>query len=299
MTLFESLKRSASQLSEGLRKVFNKKPRLSDESLEELEDLLLMADLGPTLSETLIAKLRASDSALTVENVKEVLAGCLYEILRPVERELRIESSYCPHVILVVGVNGNGKTTTIGKLAYFLKKQGYSVVLGACDTFRAAAIEQLRVWGDRVGCGVVANVSAKDPSSVAYDALTLARRDRKDVLLIDTAGRLHNKKDLMKEVEKIQRVLRKQDPNAPHTVILILDSTTGQNAYAQVQAFQESLGISGLIVTKLDGTARGGVLVGLAERFGLPVYGIGIGEREEDFDVFSAEGFSRSLVGLE
>ena len=201
-------------------------------------------------------------------------------------------------MILVVGVNGTGKTTTIGKLAQQLREQGKSVMLAAGDTFRAAAIDQLKLWGERTGASVVAQDTGTDPAAVAFDALERARAEQTDVLLIDTAGRLHNKADLMAELEKVIRVLRKIDPDVPHEVLLVLDATTGQNAHAQVETFKELVAVSGLIVTKLDGSARGGVIVGLADRFGLPIYAIGVGEGADDLRPFAAQDFADSLLGL-
>ncbi|MGH6864910.1 MAG: signal recognition particle-docking protein FtsY, partial [Methyloceanibacter sp.] len=202
-----------------------------------------------------------------------------------------------PHVILVVGVNGTGKTTTIGKMAHQFSRSGASVMLAAADTFRAAAIDQLKIWGERVGAEVVAKEVGADPAGVAYEALMRARAERKDVLLVDTAGRLQNKSDLMAELAKIVRVLMKLDADAPHSVVLILDATTGQNAINQVQTFQEIAGVTSLVVTKLDGTARGGILVAIAERFGLPINAIGIGEGLEDFEPFEAHDFARAIAG--
>ncbi len=218
-------------------------------------------------------------------------------MLEPVAQAFTLEASAKPHVILVVGVNGTGKTTTIGKLAHQFDNDGKRVMLAAADTFRAAAIDQLKIWGGRVGAEVVAKDVGADPAGVAYEALERAKAEGADVLLIDTAGRLQNKGDLMDELAKIVRVLKKLDANAPHSVVLVLDATTGQNAINQVQIFQEIAGVTNLVVTKLDGTARGGILVAIAERFGLPINAIGIGEGIEDFEPFDAHDFARAIAG--
>jgi fused signal recognition particle receptor len=210
-----------------------------------------------------------------------------------------VSAEHQPHVIVMVGVNGNGKTTTIGKIAKQLKNDGKSVMLAACDTFRAAAVEQLKVWAERTNCPIVTGKEQADPASVAYSALEQAKTDGHDVLLIDTAGRLQNKANLMEELVKIIRVLKKLDETVPHQILLVLDATTGQNAFKQVQIFKEMVNISGLIVTKLDGTAKGGVVVGLADKFRLPIYAIGVGESVEDLHAFDAQSFARNLVGIE
>jgi len=209
-----------------------------------------------------------------------------------------VDPIHKPHVVLVVGVNGTGKTTTVGKLAHVLRQQGRSTLIAAGDTFRAAAIEQLQVWGERSGAEVIAREPGADAAGLAYDALERARSEHAEVLLIDTAGRLHNKSDLMAELAKIVRVISKVDPSAPHSVLLVLDATTGQNALRQVEVFQEICNVTGIVMTKLDGTARGGVLVAVAERFGLPIHAIGVGEGVEDLRSFEAESFAQALVGL-
>ena len=220
------------------------------------------------------------------------------KILIPVAKPLEIWGFPRPHVILVIGVNGSGKTTTIGKLGHWLKEQDYGVLLAAGDTFRAAAIEQLKIWGERSGVPVIARESGADPAGLAFDALARARAEGTDLLLIDTAGRLHNKADLMAELSKIVRVLRKLDPEAPEECLLVLDATVGQNAHQQVETFRALTNVSGLVLTKLDGTAKGGVVVALAERFGLPVRAIGVGEGVDDLRPFEATAFARSLLGL-
>jgi len=237
------------------------------------------------------------DKGLTADDVRHVLATEVARVLEPVALPLTLDPAAKPHVILVVGVNGTGKTTTIGKLAHQFEREGRSVMLAAADTFRAAAIDQLKVWGGRVGAEVVAKDVGADPAGVAYEALEQAKREGTDVLLIDTAGRLQNKGDLMAELAKIVRVLKKVDETAPHSVMLVLDATTGQNAISQVQTFQEIAGVTNLVVTKLDGTARGGILVAIAERFGLPINAIGIGEGIEDFEPFDAHDFARAIAG--
>jgi fused signal recognition particle receptor len=293
------LGRSQARLAQGISGVFAR-GRLDAATLGEIEDLLISADLGPAAAADLTALLekRRFGPEATETDVREELARGIAAILAPVARTLAIDRTRKPHVILVVGVNGSGKTTTIGKLARNFRDQGLSVVLGACDTFRAAAIEQLRIWGERTGCEVVAGAERQDPAALAFEALDRARESGADVLMIDTAGRLQNKSDLMAELAKVVRVLKKRDESAPHDVLLVLDATTGQNAHAQVQVFREMTNVTGLVVTKLDGTARGGVLVALAERFGIPVYAIGVGEGADDLRPFDADEFARALLGL-
>jgi fused signal recognition particle receptor len=227
------------------------------------------------------------------------LANEVTKMLEPVAKPLSTDGGNCPHVILVTGVNGSGKTTTIGKLAKQLKEGGKSVMLAAGDTFRAAAIEQLTIWGERTGCSVVASEQGADAASLAFEAIERARAENIDVLLIDTAGRLQNRDDLMQQLQKLVRVISKQDDTAPHDTLLVLDATTGQNAHSQVESFQSMGKVTGLVVTKLDGSARGGVLVALADKFALPVYAIGVGEGEDDLRPFEAAAFARSLVGLD
>ena len=230
--------------------------------------------------------------------MKRVLAGEVAEVLRPVEVPFVFDETRRPFVILVVGANGSGKTTTIGKLGAIARREGFSVMLAACDTFRAAAIEQLSIWGDRIGAKVLSRPPGADAAGLAFDALNAARDDGTDILIIDTAGRLHNKVNLMAELEKIIRVLKKTDPSAPHATLLVLDATTGQNAVNQVETFLRIAGITGLVMTKLDGTARGGILVALAHRFALPVHAVGVGEGIDDLQPFDAAAFSRAIAGL-
>ncbi len=294
------LSRSSSKLGDGISGIFTKR-KLDDAALEELEELLISSDLGVTTAEKLSANLARErfDKDVDPEEVRRALAADIAEILEPVARPLEIGADQQPRVVLVVGVNGSGKTTTIGKLARTYRDAGLKVMLAAGDTFRAAAIEQLCVWGERTGCPVVAREPGADAAGLAFEALEQARREGMDLLLIDTAGRLHNKSELMAELQKIVRVLKKLDPEAPHDCLLVLDATTGQNAHAQVETFKELVQVSGLIVTKLDGSARGGVLVALAERFGLPVHAIGVGEGAEDLQRFAARDFADGLLGLE
>jgi fused signal recognition particle receptor len=296
--LKEGLSRSTQKLSGGITAVF-KKRRLDDEALEELEELLISADLGTGAARKVIAAFRRSrfGKEVTDEEIKQALAEEIGAILEPVAKPLELNPALKPHVVLVVGVNGTGKTTTIGKLAQTYREQGKRAVMAAGDTFRAAAVEQLQIWGERTGTPVVAGAPNADSAGLAFDALTKAKATGADVLLIDTAGRLHNKAALMDELAKIIRVLRKQDVTAPHSVLLVLDATTGQNAVQQVKVFKEMVAVTGLVVTKLDGSARGGIVVALAETFGLPVHAVGVGEKAGDLRPFDAGEFARGLVG--
>ncbi len=298
--LKEGLTRSTQKLTTGITAVFTKR-KLDDAALEELEELLISADLGPDAAARIIAGFRASrfGREVTDAEVKSALSEEIAAILQPVAQPLVIDRTLRPHVVLVVGVNGTGKTTTIGKLALQYKQEGMRAVLVAGDTFRAAAVEQLQVWGGRTGAPVVSGPPNSDAAGLAFDALTQARADGADVLLIDTAGRLHNKAALMEELAKIIRVLRKQDATAPHSVLLVLDATTGQNAVEQVRVFSDMVAVTGLVVTKLDGSARGGIVVALAEAFGLPVHAVGVGEQAGDLRPFDAMDFARGLVGAE
>ena len=297
--LKEGLSRSTQKLGGGITAVFTRR-KLDDAALEELEELLIGADLGTEAAARVIAAFRRSrfGKEVTDAEIKESLAEEVAAILRPVARPLALDPAKKPHVVLVVGVNGTGKTTTIGKLAQFWREQGIRPMLVAGDTFRAAAVEQLQVWGERTGCPVIAGPPNADAAGLAFDALARAQAERADVLLIDTAGRLHNKSVLMEELAKIIRVMRKQDPTAPHSVLLVLDATTGENAIQQVKVFKELVAVTGLIVTKLDGSARGGIVVALAESFGLPVHAVGVGEQAADLRPFDAMDFARGLVGL-
>ncbi len=296
--LKEGLARSTAKLTEGLSAVVTRR-RLDDAALEELEDLLIGVDLGTEVARKVIANFRSSRFGREVsdEEVRSALAEEIAAVLAPVAKPLVLDPSRRPHVVLVVGVNGTGKTTTIGKLALQYREQGLRPVLVAGDTFRAAAVEQLQIWGQRTGAEVVFGPPNTDSAGLSFDALKRAQAERADVLLIDTAGRLHNKAALMDELAKIIRVLRKQDATAPHSVLLVLDATTGQNAITQVDVFREMVAVTGLVVTKLDGSARGGIVVALAEEFGLPVHAVGVGEQAGDLRPFDAMEFAKGLVG--
>jgi fused signal recognition particle receptor len=292
------LSRTSNSLSDNLAGVLTKR-KLDEDTLDELEEVLIRADLGVGMADRIREALSRGryDKDVTAEDVRAVLAEEVARVLEPVAEPLALQEGARPHVILVVGVNGTGKTTTIGKLAHQFARDGKRVMLAASDTFRAAAIDQLKIWGDRVGAEVIAKDVGADPAGVAYEALSRARAEDLDVLLIDTAGRLQNKGDLMAELAKIIRVLKKIDAESPHSVMLVLDATTGQNAISQVQTFQEIAGVTNLVVTKLDGTARGGILVAIAERFGLPINAIGVGEGIGDFEPFDAHDFARAIAG--
>ena len=297
--LTEGLSRTSSALTTGITDLFTKR-KLDAGTLEDLEDILIQADLGLATSAR-IAKAVGDgryDKQIDPAEVKAILAREVETILVPVAQPLAIDATKKPFVLLMVGVNGSGKTTTIGKLAAKFRGEGKSVMLAAGDTFRAAAIEQLRVWGERTGAEVVHGQQGADAAGLAFEALQKAKADGTDVLLIDTAGRLQNKQGLMDELAKVVRVIRKQDPSAPHAALLVLDATVGQNAISQVEAFRETAGVTGLVMTKLDGTARGGILVALAAQFGLPVHFIGVGESVDDLEPFSARDFARAMAGL-
>ena len=273
---------------------------LDDAMLERLEDLLIQADMGVDTAVRVTANIAEGrfGKRMSTPELRAALANEIARIMEPVARPLPLYPQK-PQVVLVVGVNGSGKTTTIGKLASQFKAAGKSVVIAAGDTFRAAAVEQLQVWGARAGVPVLTAAEGSDPASLAFDALTQAQAEGADLLLIDTAGRLQNRQDLMEELAKIVRVLRKKDPSAPHNTILVLDATTGQNAINQVEIFRKIADVSGLVMTKLDGTAKGGVLVALSDKFGLPIHAIGVGEQIDDLQPFDPEEFARALVGVE
>ncbi|GJL94439.1 MAG: hypothetical protein DHS20C05_08440 [Hyphococcus sp.] len=296
--LTQGLSKSSSKLTEGVSAIFTKR-KLDDGTIEELEDLLITSDLGvPAAAQitTALAKDRY-DKEISDTEVKEALANEIASILTPLEKPLTLNETNKPHVILMIGVNGAGKTTTIGKLAQKFKADGKSVMLAAGDTFRAAAIEQLTVWGERTNTPVIARDVGADAAGLAFDAVKAAQEAGSDVLMIDTAGRLQNKTALMDELAKIVRVLKKLDETAPHDVVLVLDATVGQNAISQAQVFSDVAGVTGLVMTKLDGTARGGVLVALAEKFKLPIHYIGVGEDVDDLQDFKAINFAKALVG--
>jgi fused signal recognition particle receptor len=294
------LQRSSQALTQNVSAIFTKR-KLDDEALEELEDALIQADLGVDMAQTLASRLKKDrfGKDVTDVEVKEALAGYIAETLAPVAEPLVPAAGAQPYVVLVAGVNGTGKTTTIGKLAAAWAGEGRRVGIVAGDTFRAAAVEQLEIWADRAGARFFKADTGADAAGLAYDALASAKRDGLDVLLIDTAGRLHNKSALMDELKKINRVLAKQDDAAPHASLLVLDATTGQNAHRQVELFKEAVDVTGLVVTKLDGSARGGVVVALADAFHLPVHAVGVGEGIEDLRPFEAKGFARALLDLE
>jgi fused signal recognition particle receptor len=276
------------------------KRTLDDDMLEQLEELLISADMGVDTALRVTANMAEGrlGRRLSVQEIKELMVQEIARIMEPVARPMPLYAK-TPQVVLVVGVNGSGKTTTIGKLASQFKAAGKSVVIAAGDTFRAAAVEQLQVWGDRAGVPVLTAPEGSDPASLAFDAMTKAQADGADLLMIDTAGRLQNRADLMEELAKIVRVIRKKDPDAPHNTLLVLDATTGQNAVQQVKVFQELADVSGLVMTKLDGTAKGGVLVALADKFGLPIHAIGVGEQIDDLAPFDPDDFAAALVGLD
>ena len=274
------------------------KRALDDDMLEQLEELLIASDMGVDTALRVTANMAEGrlGRRLSASDIKALLAQEIARIMEPVARPLPLYPKK-PQVVLVVGVNGSGKTTTIGKLASQFRSAGKSVVIAAGDTFRAAAVEQLQVWGDRAGVPVLTAPEGSDPASLAFDAMTRAEADGADLLMIDTAGRLQNRSDLMEELAKIVRVIRKKDPDAPHNTLLVLDATTGQNALSQVDTFQKMSDVSGLVMTKLDGTAKGGVLVALADKFGLPIHAIGVGEQIDDLAPFDPEEFAAALTG--
>ena len=302
MSWFERLKsglaRSSRQLGDSISSIFTKR-KLDEATLQDLEDVLIQADLGLEtalrITDTLASSRYGKD--ISTDEVRTIMSDEIKKVLEPVARPLELDLSHKPHVILVVGVNGTGKTTTIGKLAAKLTAGGLKVMLAAGDTFRAAAIEQLHIWGDRVNAPVVSTKLGADAASLAYDAYEKAKAAGSDVLIIDTAGRLQNKTELMDELAKIVRVLSKHDPDAPHTVLQTLDATTGQNALNQVEIFRNVAGVNGLVMTKLDGTARGGILVAIAAKYKLPVYFIGVGEGIDDLEPFAASDFAEAIAG--
>lgn len=297
--LKNGLAKTANNLGGSLGTLFTKR-KLDDAALQELEEVLIAADLGPAVAAGVCEGLRKTrfGKDVTEAEIREALADSIADILRPVAQPFALGATR-PHAALVVGVNGAGKTTSIGKIAQAFRAQGLKVMLAAGDTFRAAAVEQLKIWGERVGAPIITGPQGGDAAALAYQAYERAQADGMDLLLIDTAGRLQNKAGLMEELAKIVRVLKKKDPAAPHSVILVLDATSGQNALIQAQAFREIAQVTGLVMTKLDGTAKGGVLVAIAEKQKLPVHWIGVGEKAEDLQPFEAEGFARALVGLD
>ena len=297
--LREGLSKSSKTITGSITAIFTKR-KLDKETLQELEDTLIQADLGITVAERIIKAVSHGryDKEIDPEEVKQILADEVAKVLKPVEVPFNFGSEK-PFVILVVGVNGSGKTTTIGKLGSIAASEGFKVMFAACDTYRAAAIEQLTVWGERIGATTMSGPTGADSAGLAFDALKQAREDGTDILFIDTAGRLQNKAYLMDELDKVVRVIKKQDEAAPHAVLLVLDATTGQNALAQADVFTKVAGVTGLIMTKLDGTARGGILVAIAEKFKLPIHAIGVGESIDDLQPFDAQAFARAIAGFE
>ena len=298
--LQQGLSRSSQAIGGSISDIFSKR-KLDAGTLQDLEDVLIRADLGATASLRIAEAVSNGryDKNVSADEVKGILAAEIEKTLGPLARPLEIDRSKRPFVILVIGVNGSGKTTTIGKLAAKFSRDGLDVVLAAGDTFRAAAIEQLRIWGARLNCAVIARESGSDAAGLGFDALKAARERGADLLIMDTAGRLQNRTELMAELEKIIRVMKKLDPEAPHAVLLVLDATVGQNALSQVEIFGRAAGVTGLVMTKLDGTARGGILVAIAEKFDLPIHFIGVGESADDLESFTARDFARAIAGLD
>ncbi|MBN9042132.1 MAG: signal recognition particle-docking protein FtsY [Rhizobiales bacterium 62-47] len=298
--LSSGLKRTSSSIGSAVADLVIRR-KLDRAMLEDIEDVLLRADLGTDVAAKIAAAVGHGryDKSISADEVKAVVAAEVEKVLAPVAMPLAIDAAQKPFVILVVGVNGSGKTTTIGKLASRFAAEGRKVMLAAGDTFRAAAIEQLKVWGERTGAPVIARAQGSDSAGLAFDAITAAKTAATDVLLIDTAGRLQNKAELMNELEKVVRVIKKVDASAPHAVLLVLDATVGQNALSQVEAFHRIAGVTGLVMTKLDGTARGGILVALSQKYKLPVHFIGVGEGVDDLAPFTAPDFAKAIAGIE
>jgi len=293
------LSKSSTKISDGITGIFTKR-KLDAESILELEEVLIAADIGVATAALITENIARNrfDKEILPDEIKQAVADNIAEILLPYAKPLVVDAALSPQVILVCGVNGNGKTTTIGKLAQQWKMDGKKVMIAACDTFRAAAVSQLEIWAERTGAPLIQGAHEAEPASVAYMALEQAKAAKADVLLIDTAGRLQNKTNLMDELAKIIRVLKKLDPNAPHNTVLVLDATTGQNAHSQVNVFKKMVNLTGIIVTKLDGSAKGGVVVALAKQFELPIHAIGVGEGIDDLRAFDAMSFACSLVGM-
>jgi fused signal recognition particle receptor len=297
--LTTGLKRTSASIGGAIADIVTKR-KLDAATIEELEEVLIRADLGLTTAATVSAAVAEGryDKSVSADEVKAILAAEVEKIMTPIAQPLAVDAGARPFVILVVGVNGSGKTTTIGKLSARFRGEGRKVVLAAGDTFRAAAIEQLRIWGQRTGSEVIASQQGADAAALAYEALEKARAQAADVLIVDTAGRLQNKAALMGELEKVVRVMKKVDPSAPHAVLLVLDATVGQNALSQVEVFAKTAGVTGLVMTKLDGTARGGILVAIAAKHQIPVHFIGVGEGVEDLSPFAAKDFAAAIAGI-
>ncbi len=294
------LRDSSAKLSQSLTQIFTHK-KIAAEILDELEEILITSDLGSAVSTKIIAKIRQQkfEKNISEDEVKKILASEIEKILQPCQKRLALDDSHKPRVIIFNGINGVGKTTTIGKIAFNLAKQNKKILIAACDTFRAAASEQLHIWAQRTNCEIISALKdGEDPAAVAFRAFDYARTEKFDILLIDTAGRLQNKQNLMEELKKINTVLKKIDASAPHENLLILDATIGQNAKNQLEIFNQIIGVTGLVITKLDGSAKGGIVVALAEQFKTPIYAIGVGEKIEDLQEFDAENFAKNLVGL-
>jgi fused signal recognition particle receptor len=298
--LSSGLKRTSTSIGSALTEFISKR-KLDRAMLEEIEDVLLRADLGTAVASRIAEAVGEGryDKMISASDIKEIVAAEVEKVLAPVAQPLVIDPGIKPFVILMVGVNGSGKTTTIGKLSARFASEGRKVMMAAGDTFRAAAIDQLKVWGERTGSPVIAGAQGSDSAGLAFNALTAAKEQGRDVLLIDTAGRLQNRTELMSELEKVVRVIKKVDASAPHAVLLVLDATVGQNALSQVEAFTKTAGVTGLVMTKLDGTARGGILVAIAEKHQLPVHFIGVGESVEDLAPFTARDFAQAIAGTE
>ncbi len=297
--LLSGFKRTSERLGENLSGLVTKS-KLDSESLDEIEDALIASDLGPAMAASVRARLgdERYDRGIDEIGIREVLAEEIARVLAPVAKPLEIEAFPRPQVILVIGVNGSGKTTTIAKMAHLFLEQDYGVMLAAGDTFRAAAIGQLKIWAERLGVPIVTGPEGGDAAGIVFDAVKKATATGIDVLIVDTAGRLQNKRELMDELAKIRRVLGRLNPASPHDVVLVLDATTGQNALSQIEIFKEVAGVTGLVMTKLDGTARGGVLVAAAEKFGLPIHAIGVGETIDDLRPFDATQMGRAIAGV-
>ncbi len=297
--LIGGFKKTSERLSENLTGLVTKS-KLDDAMLDEIEDALIVSDLGPEMASRVRSKLASTrhDRNIDEAGVREILADEIKSVLEPVAKRIEIEAFPRPQVILVIGVNGSGKTTTIAKLAHLFLEQDYGVMLAAGDTFRAAAIGQLKIWADRLGIPIVSGAEGGDSAGVVFDAVKQATATGIDVLIVDTAGRLQNKRELMDELAKIRRVLGRLNPASPHDVVLVLDATTGQNALSQIEIFKEVAGVTGLVMTKLDGTARGGVLVAASEKFGLPIHAIGVGETIDDLRPFDADELARIIAGI-
>ena len=296
--LTAGFKKTADKVADNITGIV-KEQALDTATLDDIEEALIASDLGPEASKRIRDGIAARKfEQLDERGLRTILAEEIEKILTPVARPLNVWGFPRPHVVLVIGVNGSGKTTTIGKLGQWLKEQDYGVLLAAGDTFRAAAIEQLQIWGDRIGAPVIAGKEGGDAAGIVYDGVKRATAQGIDCLIVDTAGRLQNKAHLMEELSKVRRVLGRLNPEAPHDVLLVLDATTGQNALSQIEVFRDSAGVTGLIMTKLDGTARGGVLVAAAEKFGMPIHAIGVGESKDDLRPFDARAVARAIAGL-